>query len=195
MGWAAVHGECHWPAVLPLYFSGFCWTLLCAAAPKPEPPELPDRPTARRAEPPSRRAPPSPSRYDTIYAHQDKADDARAGVRSTALALGDDESALRWFALFGAGTLGLLAVAGAAAELPAPYYAGLAASGTHLAWQVRTVDLGSRADCLAKFKSNGLFGALVFAAIVAGRAMQEPPTQRAKRPELHGDSEAEARRE
>ena len=27
MGWAAVHGSCHWPAVLPLYASGFFWTL------------------------------------------------------------------------------------------------------------------------------------------------------------------------
>ena len=36
--------------------------------------------------------------YDTIYAHQDKADDARAGVLSTALRLGDRSRA--WLALF-----------------------------------------------------------------------------------------------
>ena len=36
----------------------------------------------------------------------------------------------------------------------APFYAGLGAAAAHLAWQIRTVDLDSRPDCLAKFQSN-----------------------------------------
>ena len=28
LGWAAVHGSCDWQAVLPLYASGVCWTLV-----------------------------------------------------------------------------------------------------------------------------------------------------------------------
>ena len=28
LGWAAVQGSCDWQAVLPLYASGVCWTLV-----------------------------------------------------------------------------------------------------------------------------------------------------------------------
>ena len=28
LGYAAIQGSCHWPAVLPLYFGGICWTLV-----------------------------------------------------------------------------------------------------------------------------------------------------------------------
>ena len=40
-----------------------------------------------------------------------------------------------------------------------------------MAWQVGTVDLGSRADCLRKFQSNHYFGMALFAALVAGRLL------------------------
>ena len=42
------------------------------------------------------------------------------------------------------------------------------------AWQVRTVDLADRADCLRKFQSNRDFGALVLAAIVEGKWLAPP---------------------
>ncbi len=105
--------------------------------------------------------------YDTIYAHQDKQDDALIGVKSSARLLG---AATRpWlFAFYGAG-LALLALSGALVDLSWPFYLGLAAAGAQLAWQAATVDIDDAADCLAKFKSNGLFGAMIFAAIVAGQ--------------------------
>lgn len=53
--------------------------------------------------------------------------------------------------------------------MPAPFYLGLAGVASHLAWQIKTVDLGSRSDCLSKFKSNRDLGAVMFAAIVAGK--------------------------
>lgn len=46
---------------------------------------------------------------------------------------------------------------------------GLSAAAAHLAWQIRTVDLDSRQDCLDKFQSNKWFGAAVFAALLGGR--------------------------
>lgn len=105
--------------------------------------------------------------YDTIYAHQDKDDDARVGVKSTALHFGDDTK--KYLAGFGAlSTAGLL-TSGAAAGLGAPFYLGVSAAAAHLAWQVRDVDLDDRDDCARKFKSNGTYGVLVFAAIVAGK--------------------------
>ena len=60
--------------------------------------------------------------------------------------------------------------------------AGLACGAAHLAWQLRTVDLHSRADCLRKFQANHHFGALVFAAIVVGKLAQrrEEPEEEAE---------------
>jgi len=105
--------------------------------------------------------------YDTIYAHQDKADDLRVGVKSTALAFGAATKPLvaLFYGLFLAG----LAAAGWATGLDWPFYALLALPAAHFAWQVTTVDLDVPASCLTRFVANGQVGALVFLAIVAGR--------------------------
>jgi len=104
--------------------------------------------------------------YDTIYAHQDKEDDALIGVKSTALKLG--AASRRWLVAFYTLTILLLAAAGALAGLGWAFYLLLIPAALQLAWQVRDVDLDDPADCLTKFKSNRLFGLIVFAAIVAG---------------------------
>ncbi|MBI3453305.1 MAG: 4-hydroxybenzoate octaprenyltransferase [Rhodospirillales bacterium] len=104
--------------------------------------------------------------YDTIYAHQDKDDDALIGVKSSALRLGPaTRGAL--FAFYGA-TAALLSAAGVSAGLNPPYFILLAAGVLHLTWQARRVDPDDPADCLAKFRSNRVFGWFVFAALVAG---------------------------
>lgn len=90
--------------------------------------------------------------YDTIYAHQDKADDARIGVRSTALLFG--RLTKPWLAAFYAGTIVMLTAAGVAAGAAWPFHAALAAAALHFVWQVATIDLDDPRDCLAKFKSN-----------------------------------------
>ena len=46
---------------------------------------------------------------------------------------------------------------------------GLASA--HLLWQILTVDLESRADCMAKFVSNQYYGALIFSGIVFGKLL------------------------
>ncbi len=104
--------------------------------------------------------------YDTIYAHQDKEDDALIGVKSTALKLG--AASRRWLAIFYTLAIVLIAAAGALTGLGWAFYPLLAVAGVQLAWQVRDVDLDDPGDCMAKFKSNKLFGLIVFAAIVAG---------------------------
>ncbi len=105
--------------------------------------------------------------YDTIYAHQDKEDDALVGLKSTALKLGAHSTP--WLYGFYGTALALFAASGAALGVDWPYYAGLAAGGVQLLWQVAALDLDDPDDCLAKFKSNRLFGWLVLAAIAAGR--------------------------
>ncbi|MFP6744439.1 MAG: 4-hydroxybenzoate octaprenyltransferase [Alphaproteobacteria bacterium] len=107
--------------------------------------------------------------YDTIYAHQDKEDDALIGVKSSARRLGDGTRPWLWG--FYAVALALLAVAGALAGLAWPFYGVLAAAGGHLAWQAARVDIHDPAHCMAAFKSNKWFGLMVFAAIVAGQAV------------------------
>ncbi|PSC75871.1 4-hydroxybenzoate polyprenyl transferase [Micractinium conductrix] len=105
--------------------------------------------------------------YDTIYAHQDKADDVRVGIRSTALTFGDRTK--HYCAAFAAANAALLCAAGAAAGAGPAYYAGLAGAASHLAWQISTVDLDDPQDCAAKFASNTWYGALLFAGILADR--------------------------
>jgi 4-hydroxybenzoate polyprenyltransferase len=104
--------------------------------------------------------------YDTIYAHQDKEDDALIGVKSSALALGSRTRP--WIFVFYAAALVLWGVAGHDAGLGILFWAGLAAAALHLAWQAARVDIDRAADCLAKFRSNRAVGWLVLGGIVAG---------------------------
>jgi len=104
--------------------------------------------------------------YDTIYAHQDKEDDALLGLKSTAIKFG--ERSTPWLYGFYGASLALLAASGAEGGLGGPFYLLLAAAGLVLLWQVAAIDLDDPDDCLAKFKSNRLFGWLVLAAIAAG---------------------------
>jgi 4-hydroxybenzoate polyprenyltransferase len=105
--------------------------------------------------------------YDTIYAHQDKEDDIRIGVKSSAIALGVHTRP--WlFAFYGAAVL-LWWAAGHAAGLGAMFWIGLAAAALQLAWQAARVTTEDAADCLRKFRSNRAVGWLMLAGIVAGQ--------------------------
>ncbi len=106
--------------------------------------------------------------YDTIYAHQDVEDDARLGMKSTALLLGP--ATKPWLAGFYALALAAIATSAWLAGVWMPAFgAVLIAAVAQLAWQIFDLDLQDSADCLAKFRSNHTFGILVFAAIVAGQ--------------------------
>ena len=104
--------------------------------------------------------------YDTIYAHQDKADDVLIGVKSTALRLG--AASRRWIAGFYVATVVGIAAAAELAGLAFWYAPILALAGLQLAWQVRRWDPDDPADCKRMFISNRLFGLLVTAALIAG---------------------------
>ncbi|MDA0785910.1 MAG: 4-hydroxybenzoate octaprenyltransferase [Proteobacteria bacterium] len=105
--------------------------------------------------------------YDTIYAHQDKEDDALVGIKSTARLLGANSRP--WIAGFYIVTIALLAVTGWMEALTWPFWVGLAFGAAHLAWQTRTIDFDDAKDCLAKFRANRDFGLIIFAAAIAGR--------------------------
>lgn len=108
---------------------------------------------------------------------QDKEDDLKVGVKSTALRFGD--SSKEWTTGFGIACISSLALSGYNTDIGIylllvvfcssqllslvivwaffffctgwPYYAFLAAASGHLGWQIWTVDLSSRADCNRKY--------------------------------------------
>jgi 4-hydroxybenzoate polyprenyltransferase len=95
--------------------------------------------------------------YDTIYALQDREDDALIGVRSSALRMGSRVKE-------GVGLFYGLAVLlwGVALSLVGGWIAlALLPAVAHLAWQVVTLKPDDGADALAKFRSNRLAGLLV----------------------------------
>jgi 4-hydroxybenzoate polyprenyltransferase len=107
--------------------------------------------------------------YDTIYALQDREDDALVGVRSSALALGRH-------ARLGVAVCYLIALALWAAAIRfvrIEWFALLALlpMALHLFWQVATLKVEDGADALAKFRSNRFAGLLMFlACLVVGTA-------------------------
>ncbi|MBL8710420.1 MAG: 4-hydroxybenzoate octaprenyltransferase [Rhodospirillaceae bacterium] len=105
--------------------------------------------------------------YDTIYAHQDKVDDALIGIKSTALRLGAQTK--RWLLAFAAAALAAFALALASAESGLIAYLGLGGVLAHLLWQVWDVDLDDAADCLAKFRANRFIGWILLFGIVLDR--------------------------
>ncbi|KAG0174262.1 hypothetical protein DFQ28_002899 [Apophysomyces sp. BC1034] len=107
--------------------------------------------------------------YDTIYAHQDKTDDIKVGVKSTALRFG--EKTTQWLTGFSATFVSMTALAGYMNGQGLPFYVlSVAGPAAHLAWQLRTVKYDQPADCWAKFKSNTWVGGLLWSGIVADAA-------------------------
>ena len=107
--------------------------------------------------------------YDTIYAHQDREDDALIGVKSTARLFG--ENTRPWLIGFAvlAVALAALAVVLANADVLAKTIAliGALAFGAHMARQMRRLDFENPASCLRVFRANrdtGLILGLFFAA-------------------------------
>ncbi|HVV64139.1 MAG TPA: 4-hydroxybenzoate octaprenyltransferase [Rhizomicrobium sp.] len=102
--------------------------------------------------------------YDTIYALQDRDDDALIGVKSTALLFG--ERAPRWVLGFYAAAFTLVLAAGFTEHAGWAFAPIMLIAGAHLAWQARTLDIGDPARCLKLFRSNRDAGALIAAAFL-----------------------------
>ena len=105
--------------------------------------------------------------YDTIYAHQDREDDALIGVRSTArLFAGHTRGFL---AACYAAAVALLVLAGDLAQMHAGFFELLAVAAILLARQVAAIDIHDPALCLRLFRANREVGLVVAAAMLAGR--------------------------
>jgi 4-hydroxybenzoate polyprenyltransferase len=108
--------------------------------------------------------------YDTIYAHQDKEDDALVGLKSTALTLGG--ATHRWLAGFYAMAWLCLTGAGLMSGAGVVFVMAMSVAGLQLVWQVATLETADPASCLARFRANHAFGAIVFAGLVADMALR-----------------------
>ncbi len=107
--------------------------------------------------------------YDTIYAHQDREDDALIGVKSTARLFGAGTG--RWLVGFLMAAVALLACAVALVR-PEPAalivaLLGVAGFAAHLAWQLHRLDIDAPDACLKLFRSNRDAGLIVAAALTA----------------------------
>jgi 4-hydroxybenzoate polyprenyltransferase len=105
--------------------------------------------------------------YDTIYALQDREDDALVGVKSSALALG--RHARTGVAFCYALALALWAVALWRVRPDGLSLVALLPMALHLGWQAARLRPDDGADALAKFRSNRLAGFILFlACLVVG---------------------------
>ena len=112
--------------------------------------------------------------YDTVYALQDREDDALIGVKSTARLFAD--KARQWLWGFIAATVILMGMAVILVQAPRGNVvamlislAGVWAFGWHMAWQMRALNVDDPASCLRVFRANrnaGLIPAL-FLAVAA----------------------------
>ena len=104
--------------------------------------------------------------FDTIYAHQDREDDALAGVKSTARLFG--EHTRPFLAACYAGAVLLLSLAGWLAGLGGWFYPALLLPAGLLLRQVIALDIDDPGRCLRLFKANRETGLAVGLAILAG---------------------------
>ena len=110
--------------------------------------------------------------YDTEYAMVDRNDDAKLGIRTSALTLG------RWdvaavMASYAAMLLLLVGV-GVKARLGWPFYAGLAAAGVMMVYHWTLIRGRGRDGCFKAFMNNNWVGGAVFAGIVASLPLRWP---------------------
>ncbi len=107
--------------------------------------------------------------YDTIYAHQDREDDALIGIKSTARLFGPRTRPM--LMMFDTAAIVLIGIAGAIAGGSVPFWLGLGVFAAHLAWQIARLDIGDPALCLALFRSNRDAGLILFAGMVLDAAL------------------------
>jgi 4-hydroxybenzoate polyprenyltransferase len=102
--------------------------------------------------------------YDTEYAMVDRDDDARLGIRTSALTLGrwDVAAVMASYAAM----LALLVVLGLKLALAWPYYVGIAAAASMMLYHWRLIRDRSREGCFKAFMHNNWVGGAIFAGIV-----------------------------
>ncbi|CCD27424.1 4-hydroxybenzoate octaprenyltransferase NDAI_0K02330 [Naumovozyma dairenensis CBS 421] len=92
--------------------------------------------------------------YDTIYAHQDKKFDVKAGIKSTALAWGKNTKKISYALVTSQFSLLTLAALNSGVMLGPGFIGGLSIFAYRVFTMVKNVDLDSPADCWKAFTGN-----------------------------------------
>ena len=104
--------------------------------------------------------------YDTVYAHQDKEDDALIGIKSTALLFGTRTKPM--LALFYAASLMCLAGAAYVDQIGILFWTALPIIAWHLLMQVSRLDIDNSETCLQIFRANRNTGLIIGLAFILG---------------------------
>lgn len=102
--------------------------------------------------------------YDTIYAHQDKTDDMYIGVKSSALALGDNTK--RFLNQMSSAMFISMTTAGLLTSQVWPYFLAVASSGAYHIFQVRSLDLDDKEQCWKAFDNQKYIGCLILGGVL-----------------------------
>ncbi len=105
--------------------------------------------------------------YDTIYAHQDKKDDEKLGMKSTALYFGDTTKS--WLKRFYLISLMTWLYAGILSSLNNIFYIALLAVGFIFPRQYKNFNPDDPSQCMSIFKNNSYVGLLLFFGILLDR--------------------------
>jgi 4-hydroxybenzoate polyprenyltransferase len=110
--------------------------------------------------------------YDTEYAMVDREDDAKLGIRTSALTLGrwDVAAVMASYAAM----LAVLAWVGVLLRLGWPYYAGLGCAGAMMVYHWFLIRGRSRAGCFKAFMHNNWVGGAIFLGIVLSYPLRFP---------------------
>ncbi|KAK7751507.1 Para-hydroxybenzoate--polyprenyltransferase, mitochondrial precursor (PHB:polyprenyltransferase) [Diatrype stigma] len=134
--------------------------------------------------------------YDMIYAHMDLRDDAKAGIKSIALAHASPAKSKRVLTLLAGVQVTLLAGAGVAAGAgPAFFVGSCGGAALTLGWMIRRVRLDSVRDCWWWFV-NGCWitGGVIASGLGADYGLQYLEAQKAHQANRkeHGDDDTKA---
>ena len=110
--------------------------------------------------------------YDTEYAMVDRDDDAKIGIRTSALTLGEWDVAAVMASY--AGMLAILTVIGFLSDLGWPYFAGLGVAGAMMIHHWFLIRRRTRAGCFKAFRHNNWVGLAIFLGIAASTPLRLP---------------------
>lgn len=107
--------------------------------------------------------------YDTIYAHQDKEDDLKVGIKSSAIYLGQKTKA--YLVIFYSIAILSFLISGYLEKISWPFYLGTILAACILTFQVIKIRPSDPSNCLQKFKLNFWVGFFIFMGILGSRIL------------------------
>jgi 4-hydroxybenzoate polyprenyl transferase len=105
--------------------------------------------------------------YDTIYGYQDIKDDEIIGVKSTSIKFKNNPK--KFLSLCYLIYLSSITIAGLYMDFNNVYFLFLLIPITHMFFQIKMLDIKDSSICLKIFKSNNIFGLLIFINLFIGK--------------------------